>query len=414
MPSTLELTADGRRLRFTSELRVQELAADGSVKRETAWESVSGEKENEISFRLDGETRTSLAVQYAFNARNQLTLQVVQQDGVPQASDVWTLSGRIIIDDLSDVRYLLLDDAGQASQGRFVEVYATLDFPAGYARLRATMPGGSETFIVGADKHRSLSAGEYVSGGDLARDLLAFSAVTRNTIAGRDKEYDADIRFHGRWDMHENALVFVTDYDRTGAGAPLSYLAIGGQLKSTNVGLVVEQDGKVAFQVSGRYEWNRNTLGFDFKLGHSKAAGLEARLEVKSQIVGKNGTLTIAGAATLMKGAQGVKLDLNLSLAYVADGKNLVFTVTGGAGGYELQLSGNFKIRNSNVKFAVTFNNRNGQKSLTATAEWGVYTQNMMLKGSLEAVLNRNGLTLKGNLEFRFFWGPNGPVAQLP
>ena len=414
MPTNLEIMADGRRLRFNNQLRVQELATDGSVSRETAWETVSGEKENEISFRFDGETRTSLAVQYAFNARNQLTLQISQQQGVPQGSAAWVLPGRIIVDDFSGIRYLLLDDAGQANQGLLVEIYAALDFPDGYRRLRAKMPDGSETFVVGSDKHRSLSTGEYVSGGDLARDLLSFSAVTRNNIGGKDKDYDADIRFHGRWDMHENALVFVTEYDNTGAGAPLAYVAIAGQFKSTNVGLVVSHDGKVAFQINGRYEWNRNTLGFDFKLGYSKSAGLEARVELQSQIDCLGGKLSIAGAATLKKGTQGIALGLDLRLGYQADGKNLLFTIAGGTGGYEIQFSGQFNIRDTNVKFAIIFNNQNGQKSLTVTADWGFAGPNTLLKGSLEAVLNRNGLTLKANLEFRFFWGPNGPVAELP
>lgn len=412
MPTTLDLTADGRRLRFNDQLRVQELAGDGSVTRETAWESISGEKENEISFRFDGETRSSLAVKYAFNSRNQLTLQVTAQPGVPQPSGTWILPGKIIVDDFDDVRYVLLDDAGDPNGG-FIEVYATLDFPDGYRQLRAKLPDGSETFITGSDKHRSLKPGEYLGGGDLARDLLSFSATTRNTIGGKEKELLADIRFHGRWDMHENALVFVTKYDNSGAGAPLSYLAIGGQFKGTNLGLVVEHGGKVAFQINGRYEWNRNSLGFDFKLGYSKAAGLEARLEVKSEIVGQDGKLSIVGAATLKKGSQGCSLTIDLKLGYEADGKNLLFKISGGSGGYEIQFSGQFKIQNGDVKFAIVFNNRKGQKSLTVTAEWGFYTQNAMLKGSLDATLNRNGLTLKADLEFRFYWGPNGPVAQL-
>ena len=51
---------------------------------------------------------------------------------------------------------------------------------------------------------------------------------------------------------------------------------------------------------------------------------------------------------------------------------------------------------------------------MTGTVEFGCYTSDSDLKVSLEAVLGSNGLTLKLNLEFRFYWGPNGPVAELP
>ena len=52
MPNVLESLVDHRRLRFGDNLRVQELDANGATLRETDWESISGEKENEISFRF--------------------------------------------------------------------------------------------------------------------------------------------------------------------------------------------------------------------------------------------------------------------------------------------------------------------------------------------------------------------------
>jgi hypothetical protein len=413
MPKTLDVTADNRLLRFGDNLRVQEIGSDGTSVRETDWESISGEKENEISFRFDGETRTSLAVKYAFNNRNQLTLQVVQQAGVAQASAVWILQGKIYVDDVEDVEYVLVDEHGDLTEHK-IEVYAKLDFPDGYSRLRVKLPDQTETSINGNNKNRSLSAGEYHSGGDLARDLLAFNAVTRNTIAGEDEDTPAEIKFYGRWDMHENALVFVTKYDNSAAGTPVAYLAIGGEIKGTKFGLVVGQAGKVAFQISGRYQWNKSTLGWDLKVGYSKSAGLEARLEANAKIVGKNGTLTIQGNATLKKGTQTKDLKFDLNLEYKAENQSIVFTIEGDGKDYEIQFSGNFKIRKGNVKFEITFADKDGQKSAKGTAEFGYYTQNSELKLSLQAVLGSNGITLALNLEFRFYWGPSGPVAELP
>jgi len=413
MPTTLDLTADNRLLRFSENFRVQEIDAAGTVQRETDWESVSSEKRNEISFVFSGETRTSLAVKYAFNRRNQLTAQIIQQPGVPQASAVWTLQGKIFANDVEDVEYVLLDDAGELT-GRKMEVYATLDFANGYGQLRVQFPDQTETFITGDDTTTSLSAGEYHSGGDLARDLLAFSASTRNTIDGKDKDTPAEINFYGRWDMHENALVFVTRYDNSAAGAPVAYVALGGQIKGTNFGLVVEQDGEFALQINGRYEWNRNALGWDMKVGYSASAGLEARLEADAKIVGKNGTLTIQGAATLKKDAQGLGMVFDLKADYQTKNGSLAFSIQGDGSGYELHFSGNFTITNGYVKFEIVATDKNGKPSVSGTVEFGYYTNDADLKVSLEAVLGSNGLTLKLNLEFRFYWGPNGPVAELP
>lgn len=413
MPTTLDVRADNRLLRFSDKLRVEEIGPGNAPLRETDWESVSGEKENEISFRFDGETRTSLAVKYAFNERNQLTLQVIQQDGVSQASEVWTLQGKIFADDIEDVQYALIDDDGNLTS-RKIEIYGQLDFPGGYERLRVTLPDNSETFIKGSNKNRSLNAGEYHSGGDLTRDLLAFHAVTRNTIAGNDEDSPAEIKFYGRWDMHENTLVFVTHYDNTVAGAPVAYIGMGGQIKGTNFGLIVEQGGKLAFQINGRYEWNRNTLGWDMKVGYSKSAGLEARLEAGAKLVGKKGILTIRGGATLKKNTQGLDLNFDLKAQYSAKNGTLTFSVEGNNTSYELHFSGDFKIKNGNVKFEIVAADKNGKKSVKGVVEFGFYTQNTELKISLEAVLGKNGLTLKINLEFRFYWGANGPIAELP
>jgi hypothetical protein len=413
MPTTLDVRADDRLLRFRDDLRVQTIGADGSVSAETDWESVSGEKENEISFRFAGETRTSLAVKYAFNERNQLTLQVVKQPGVPQASAAWTLQGKIFIDDVADVEYVLVDDLGNLTN-RKMEVYATLDFSKGYQGLQVKFPDGTATVITGSNGERSVSAGEYVSGGDLARDLLSFNAVTRNTIAGKPKNASAVIKFCGRWDMHENSLVFVTRYDNSSSANPIAYLAIAGEIKGTNFGLVVEKDGTAAFQIGGRYSWNKNTLGWDLNVGYSRAAGLEARLGVDAAFDGKAGRLTLKGGATLRKGSQGTNLTFDLAIKYSAKDKTLVFTLEGDGKGYELHLSGDFKISNSFVKFEITAADKNGKKTVKGSVEFGSYTENSDLKASLEAVLGPKGITLKANLEFRFYWGATGPVAELP
>jgi hypothetical protein len=413
MSSSLEIKADNRRLRFGDDLRIQELDDAGTVLRETGWQSVSGEKENEFSFRFDGETRSSLAVKYAFNNRNQLTAQIIKQDGVPTASEVWTLQGKIFADDVHDIEYVLLDDDGNLTEHR-IQVYGTLDFPEGYQKLRVKFPDGTESFVTGNDRNESLSASEYASGGELVRDLLAFSAATRNTINGEDENAAAEVKFYGRWDMHENALVFVTKYDNSIAPAPVVYLAVGGEIKGTNFGLVIENDGEFAFQIDGRYEWNRNTLGWDMKVGYSKSAGLEARMEANAKLVGKKGTLTIKGGATLKKHEQSLDFRIDLKAGYKTNNGSLAFSVETDGSSYDIHLSGDFKIKNGNVKFEIIAADKDGKKSVIGKVEFGYYTRNGGLKISLEAVLGPNGITLKLNLEFRFYWGPSGPVAELP
>jgi hypothetical protein len=323
------------------------------------------------------------------------------------------LQGKIFADDIEEVEYVLIDEDGNLTEHR-MEVYARLDFPNGYERMRVTLPDKSETFIKGSGKNRSLNAGEYHSGGDLTRDLLAFRAVTTNTIAGNEEESPAEIKFYGRWDLHENTLVFVTRYDNTAAGGPMACLGLGGQIKGTNFGLVVEQGGKLAFQINGRYEWNRNTLGWDMKVGYSKSAGLEARLEAGAKITGKKGVLTIQGAATLKKDAQGLDLKFDLKADYKADNGSLAFSLAGDGSSYEIHFSGDFKIKNGNVKFEIVAADKNGQKTVKGVVEFGYYTKDVELKVSLETVLGSNGLTLKLSLEFRFYWGANGPIAELP
>lgn len=412
MSTTLETIADNRRLRFSDDLQLEELDPSGNVLRQTAWESISGEKENEISFRFSGETRTSLAVKYGFNDRNQLTLQIVKQPGVPKASEVWTLAGKIHVDDTEDVLYLLLDDEGNVTT-RKIEIYAKLDFPKSNAQLRVRFPDGTETFIKGAKDTRSLTASAFHAGGDLARDLLSFSAVTRNTVDGAIENMPADVKFFGRWDMHQNALVFVTNYANAGAD-PVGFIALAGQIKGTSFGLIVEQGGGAALQIQGRYEWNKSTLGWDLNVGFSKSAGIQARVGANAKIVGKNGTLTFSGGATLLKNKDVADFKLDLAVEYTTKGGQIVFKVNADAGGYELLLSGDFQIRNGFVKFSITAADKNGKKVVTGTVEFGFYTTNSDLKISLEAVLGPNGIELKLNLEFRFFWGPNGPVAELP
>ena len=405
MANLLETIVDQRRLRFGDNLRVQEIDANDAVVKETDWTSESGDSENEFTFRFDDETHSSLAVKYAFNARNQLTVQIVKQPGVAAASEVWTLPGKITANDDTDIEYFLLDENGVVST-RKIEIYAKLEFSNDNLTLNVELPDGTTTSVAGATKN-ALKASSYSAGGDIASDLLAFTAFTRNGASVTP----AAIAFHGRWDMHENGLVFVTKYENTPGGKPSAYIALAGKIKGTNVGLVVG-DGAAALQVNGRYNWNQNTLGWDLNVGYSKAAGIEARLAGDAKIVTAAGNvLTMSGNATLKKGKQGVALDLDLKINYETKSGHLVFTLTGGTqGSYQVQLSGDFKIRGGNVTFTITASTKDGE--VTGKIEFGFYTQDKSLKGALEAVLTPNGISLKLELEFILSWGPSGPVAK--
>jgi hypothetical protein len=412
MANTLDVTADNRLLRFSDDFTVEEIDANGNPVQQTTWESRSGENENEISYQFAGQTRRSIAVKYAFNSRNQLTLEAIAQPGVPVASKVWTLRGKIFADDIQDIEYVLIDDEGNLTS-RKMFVYGTLDFQDGYQSMRVKFPDDSVSHIRAAGK-KPLSASEYFAGGDLTRDLLAFQAVTTNEIDGMDEETPAEVKFYGRWDLHEKQLVFVTRYDSTATNSPVAYIALGGTIKGTNIGLLLQSDGKAALQLNGRYEWNNKTLGWDLKVGYSKSAGLEATLEADATIVGKKGVLTVKGGATLKKGSQGTAFEFDLKADYVAKNSTISFSLTGGAGAYELNLSGNFKIKKGNVKFEISARSSGGAVSVKGVVEFGLYENNFELKVSLQVILTRSGIELTLNMEFKFFWGPNGPVAELP
>ncbi len=412
MPNVLESVVANRRFRFGDNLRVQEINATGAIARETDWASSPDAAKNEIAFRFGVDPTTTLAVKYAFNDRNQLTLQIPLQPGVTTASAAWILPGKISIDDVTDVGYELLTVDGDLT-GKKLVVRAKLDFPQGHATLRAKFPDGSESVITGAKPAANLSSAGNPAGGDLTRDLLAFNAFTRNTVDGAVENLHADVKFFGRWDLHENALVFVTHYDSTGTGKPQAYVALAGEIKGTNFGLVLDSNG-AALQIYGRYNWNKNTLGWDLDVGYSKSAGIQAHVAADAKFAAANGALTLQGGATLKKGDQGLNLKLDLKVDYTTQGGHLVFKLQVDGSSYEVQLSGDFQIKNGYVKFTLSFASKNGQKIVQGTLDLGYFNTDSNLKLSLEAVLGPNGLTLKLDMEFRYYWGPNGPVAELP
>jgi len=278
MPNTLDVTADNRLLRFSDDFQVAEIDNTGATKATTTWQAITAQNENQISFRFDGESATNLTAKYAFNDKNQLTLQITKQDGVPSDSAVWTLQGTIYIKTTDQLGYGLMDADGN-SIGQIQVAVSSMDFAQGHDRLHLTFPDQSDTYITGNSDNQNLIASEYSSGGDLTSDLLAFTAATADTIGGAEADAPAQINFYGRWDMHENALVFVTKYDNTSSATPVAYLAIAGQIKGTNFGLIVQKDA-FSLQINGNYQWNKNTLGWDHRrkgrhtqnkwLGHSQ------------------------------------------------------------------------------------------------------------------------------------------------
>lgn len=413
MPSTLDVTADGRRLRFHDTLRVELLDQDGKPQHEAECGTVSSLKRNELSFGFPGETRTILSVRYGFNKRNQLTVQVVAQPGVEEDSEIWTLPGRILIDDVDDLEYQLIDEKGSLTLKK-VTVYGRLSLEGAANQLLLTFADGTSTAITGTSKLNSLSVEEFFSGGDLARDRLRFAAVTRNMIDGGLEDARADIRFHGRWDLRNNSVVFVTKYDNSNANMPIGFLAFGGEFRGTNVGLAWVKDGRAVLQVSGRYQWDRSTLGWQLQVGFSKSAGIEAHLEAGGTIVGKNGSLTINGKATLKRGSETAGFSLDLALAYTAKEGVFVFELAVGQGGYKVDLSGDFKIANSQVTMQITAKDKNGEKSVEGRVEFGSLKKDSALNGTIEALLTPKGIRVQANLEFRFFFGPRGPVVELP
>jgi len=412
MPNTLDVTADNRLLRFSDDFQVAEIDNTGATKATTTWQAITAQNENQISFRFDGESATNLTAKYAFNDKNQLTLQITKQDGVPSDSAVWTLQGTIYIKTTDQLGYGLMDADGN-SIGQIQVAVSSMDFAQGHDRLHLTFPDQSDTYITGNSDNQNLIASEYSSGGDLTSDLLAFTAATANTIDGAEADAPAQINFYGRWDMHENALVFVTKYDNTSSATPVAYLAIAGQIKGTNFGLIVQKDA-FSLQINGNYQWNKNTLGWDLQVGYSPTDGLQATLEAGATIVGKDGTLKINGSATLKKNNQGQSFTFDFEADYSAKDQNISFSVQGANGSYEVHFSGDFKITNGDVNFQIVASDKNGQPSVTGSVAFGYWNKDANLKLALNAVLGPNGIQLSLDLEFQFYWGPTGPVAQLP
>jgi len=408
--TTLTFNADDRRVRLNRDLTVDILNTGGAVQKSGTWESHVGAEGNQLILLFQGESSTTLRVNFGFNDSNQLLVTIPKQEGVPVASGEWCLPGRVVINDDQDIEYFLVDDSGVITTQKLV-VMANLGLENGTDRIRVQFPDGSEAFILGNNGSQSVEASEYVHGGDLARDLLWFDAVTINKIGAEERSYPADIQFVGRWDLYQGKLTLVTRYDTTGT-KPKGFIAIGGSYKGTNAGLVVESDGAFAFQIGGSYSWNQSNLTFGLRIGHTPGNGFEGTLDVNGKIRGANGDLTIKGGLTLAKGGNSLAIQLELAVQYTTKFGSLDFSVTASdSRNYQIFFGGTVSIKKGKVTFAVKFNSTNGVK--TIEVEFGYYTKDASLKIAVEGILARGGLQLKLNLTFTLAWGPQGAFPEV-
>jgi hypothetical protein len=265
---------------------------------------------------------------------------------------------------------------------------------------------------LGNDDHSSLSADKYDHGGDLARDLIWFNASTENTIGGASFPVPADVQFVGRWDLYQDQLVFVTHYDTSGA-SPVGYIAIAGNFKGTNVGLILEQDGKTVFQIGGHYSWNQSDLTWQLDLGYTPGKSLQGRMAVDAKIKGKNGTLTIKGDASFSRDTHALDITFDLGLQYTGEFGSLDFSVSGGPNSYQVYFGGQLNLKNSKATFGITFASTNGNQTLTVNVDFGSAKNDNQLKISLQVILSRGGLSFSANLSVKLMWGPDGLLAPV-
>ena len=173
-------------------------ATDGTVtvsgKTTTGTWRTDATGKNSIQYTLAGAAPVDLPVTYALNADNQLVLAIPASAAAQtQAVAPITLQGRILVEENKHLTYYLIQDDGWDVQTNLAfYVYGTVLIDPANNQLTITPDAGAPLVLSGhaSTGTTALSVGQ----GDNSLDLIQFSAITHNPLAGGGSaDADADI-----------------------------------------------------------------------------------------------------------------------------------------------------------------------------------------------------------------------------
>lgn len=317
---------------------------------------------NLIEYHLDNLDQPPVPVCHRFNQFNQLETLIPATANGGVDSEPCTWLGRIEVDDACDIVYHLFADDGTALSHHLL-VRGQLRFAAETADLEIDLAGGGVATITGEkglDGISRLAAGQSLTADFDARDLLTFTARTRNDLANRASRLPvrARIEFTGHWDIAPatGGLIFRSRV----AGSPdrpEAAIGFAGQLRAVTVGFAWyadQQGAQLALTISGRHRWNATEAGFELTLGKSErrfladfSGELLRRGEVGHQFV-------LRGEVTLRHQEQrGSVLAIGVEGEYEVDrlGRLVFRAALSSDAKYDLQLEGKMVYRDGTLSF---------------------------------------------------------------
>lgn len=387
-----------------------------------SWKSVSDRAANRIQYDFDGK-QAEFDVTFSFNARNQLVAVVPATANGGADSKPFTFTGKIVIDDNRDIAYTLLNEAGALTAQKII-VYGSLSVVPGLDKMTIELAGGGTAAIRGSTfKGNNLHVEPNPVDGQ-EDDQIRFTAVTINTVAGKDVLTGADIRFGGHWDVNDKGLYF-----SAGLKGGEVQIQFGGTYKGVTAGLeyTAKNGNKVVnFIIRGEHEFKsgkggKGSVNWLLKLGHQ-----ETKIEAVANFTNvdeKGGKLTLSGGFKFAKiGQKAPDMTLNLSATYeMREGGKLVFLADlksdGSRVSYHLMLQGDYKVRGGHVNFLIKMGQEDtGEKKMEFSLGT---TGDSNVKAHLNAILSKSpsgATSLEVNFDISVRWVDGAPVkdGELP
>ncbi|CAB1055755.1 hypothetical protein D1BOALGB6SA_489 [Olavius sp. associated proteobacterium Delta 1] len=398
----------------------QEILGNWSSKSESA---AAAEETNAWVLKYNDNTTTTLKAGYSFNDNNQLVVTLANEDGSPlDGHDATTLAGQIIVDDMFDLTYALIDDEGD-NLGHNVYVYGTLKFLDNTNDLEVTLNGGGTLTIKAQPLFDSTLEAELHQDSAFDRsDAIVFNTYTVNqTNDGGHITKNAIIKFVGSWDFDDpdESLSFVTKV--TGSvNKPQIRVAFGGKFKGVSAGFVyVNSDNQqfAVFKVRGEHKWDSSRAQWQVALGYSNnkyQALVDGELQIRPS---EDTTFTLSGAFSIVKDhGHSPKFNLEMKAKYeVQNSGHIEFFAnvsnTDAGLDYRLGLEGVYRFSHGKLTFSLLFDNKESNGTLSLNAALGSSSSLQVLVTNIFGDTPHIGVTLSVQLRWKI--NPNTGRREL-
>jgi hypothetical protein len=277
-----------------------------------------------------GETK-NLKAAYSFNDNNQLVVLLSNEDGSAlDGHESTAMAGQIIVDDMFDLTYALIDDDGDAL-GHNVFVYGALKFLDNTNDLQVALNGGGTATITAKPLFEDTLEAELHQDSALDRsDAIVFRTYTVNpTKDGGKITRRAIVKFVGQWEFDgaDESLSFVTKV--TGdLNKPRVKVAFGGKFKAVSAGFVYVNSGNEQlhiFRVRGEHKWDSGNAQWGVTLGYSNntyKAIVDGDLSVE---LPEGTTFKLRGAFSIVKEeGHSPKFELEMNARYEIKGRGYI------------------------------------------------------------------------------------------